>query len=161
VRVLVIGGTQFMGREIVQRLAARGHEVSVLYRRDRHDLGAEIRTCRPTAEICKPSRGCCASSAQRSYVETLARVAGVEPTLVSVPRARIHAAGGHVSIGNLYFGEYLDLPPITEVVAKAPRLLGVTPTSLEAALGSSFAWYELQPRRAVDYSFEDRMLAQS
>jgi hypothetical protein len=94
-------------------------------------------------------------------VETLARVAGVEPTLVSVPRARIHAAGGHVSIGNLYFGEYLDLPPITEVVAKAPRLLGVTPTSLEAALGSSFAWYELQPRRAVDYSFEDRLLAQS
>ena len=42
-RVLVIGGTQFMGREIVRRLTARGHEVTVLHRQERHDLGAEVR----------------------------------------------------------------------------------------------------------------------
>jgi 2'-hydroxyisoflavone reductase len=42
-RILVIGGTQFMGREIVRRLVARGHDVSVLHRRDRHDLGPEVR----------------------------------------------------------------------------------------------------------------------
>jgi hypothetical protein len=38
-------------------------------------------------------------------------------------------------------------------------MLGVRPTSLEAALGESFAWYQGQPRRKVDYTFEDRLLA--
>lgn len=42
-RILVIGGTSFIGRAIVKRLARRGHEVSVLHRRDHHDLGPEIR----------------------------------------------------------------------------------------------------------------------
>jgi nucleoside-diphosphate-sugar epimerase len=42
-RILVIGGTLFIGREIVQKLAKRGHDVTVLHRRDRHDLGQEIR----------------------------------------------------------------------------------------------------------------------
>jgi len=42
-RTLVIGGTQFMGRGVVERLVARGHEVAVLHRRDHHDLGAEVR----------------------------------------------------------------------------------------------------------------------
>lgn len=42
-RILVIGGTSFIGRAIVKRLAGRGHEVSVLHRRDHHDLGPEIR----------------------------------------------------------------------------------------------------------------------
>ena len=41
-RILVIGGTQFMGREIVRRLVTRGHDVSILHRRDRHDLGPRI-----------------------------------------------------------------------------------------------------------------------
>src|SRR5690606_28582430 len=42
-RVLVIGGTRFIGREIVRRLVARGHDVAVLHRTDRHDLGPEVR----------------------------------------------------------------------------------------------------------------------
>src|SRR5512139_2689885 len=42
-RILVIGGTEFMGREIVHRLVRRGHDVSVLHRRDRHDLGPAVR----------------------------------------------------------------------------------------------------------------------
>ena len=41
-RVLVIGGTLFIGREIVRRLAKRGHDVTVLHRRDHHDLGPGI-----------------------------------------------------------------------------------------------------------------------
>ncbi len=31
-----------MGREIVRRLVERGHDVSVLHRRDRHDLGPAV-----------------------------------------------------------------------------------------------------------------------
>ena len=42
-RTLVIGGTQFIGRAIVERLLARGHDVAILHRRDRHDLGPEVR----------------------------------------------------------------------------------------------------------------------
>jgi nucleoside-diphosphate-sugar epimerase len=95
---------------------------------------------------------------QRALVEALARVAGVEPTLVAVPRADILAAGGHPFAGNLYFGEYLDLPPMTQVVEKATRVLGVAPIALEEGLRKGFEWYRAQPRRAVDYAFEDRLL---
>src|SRR4051812_1932126 len=96
---------------------------------------------------------------QRTFVEALARVGGATPTFASVPRAAIHDAGGNAFSGNLYFGEYLDLPPHISVVEKAPRLLGVTPTKLDAAIAESFAWYQTQRQRVVDYTFEDRLLA--
>lgn len=96
---------------------------------------------------------------QRTFVEALARVAGMAATFAPLPRAAIHAAGGHPFIGNLYFGEFLDIPPHTSVIEQAPRVLGVRPTSLETALGVSFAWYQTQPRRQIDYTFEDRLLS--
>lgn len=96
---------------------------------------------------------------QRSFVEALARVAGATPIFAAVPRAAIQGAGGNAFAGNLYFGEYLDLPPHVSVIEKAPRMLGVTPTRLDAALAESFAWYQRQPRRSIDYAFEDRLLA--
>ena len=98
---------------------------------------------------------------QRSFVETLARIAGRAPTFAAIPRATIEAAGGQLMGKNLYFGEFLDLPPHITVVEKAPRILGVTPTNLETALAESFAWYQQQPRRRKDYNFEDRLLAAS
>lgn len=96
---------------------------------------------------------------QRGFVERLAQIAGVEPAFVAVPRAAIVAAGGQLVGQDLYFGEFLDLPPHTEIVEKASRLLGVTPTPIEAALRESYAWYAAQPRRSPDYSFEDRLIA--
>ena len=96
---------------------------------------------------------------QRTFVEALARVAGVAARFVAAPRAAIHAAGGDPFRGNLYFGEYLDIPPHTSAIEKAPRVLGVTPTRLDAALAESFGWYKARPRRQVDYTFEDRLLA--
>jgi nucleoside-diphosphate-sugar epimerase len=95
---------------------------------------------------------------QRSFVETLARVAGLEARFVSVARSKIQSAGGQLMGGNIYFGDYLDLPPYTTVIEKAPRILGVEPTPFEAALKESFSWYERQPKRKNDYSFEDRLL---
>lgn len=41
-RVLVIGGTQFIGKHLVAALCKAGHEVSVLHRRDHHDLGKKV-----------------------------------------------------------------------------------------------------------------------
>lgn len=96
---------------------------------------------------------------QRTWVDALAKVAGVAPRFVEIPRPVIHAAGGHPFARNLYFGEFLDMPVHTSVVEKAPRVLGLTLTGLEAALAAGFAWYRDQPRRPVDYTFEDRVLA--
>lgn len=95
---------------------------------------------------------------QRSWVEMLGRVAGATPTLVSVPREEIKAAGGNPFTGNLYFGEYLDIPVHTSVVEKAPHVLAVTPTKMEDAFAAGYAWYQTQPRRTIDYTFEDRLL---
>ena len=95
---------------------------------------------------------------QRSFVEALARAAGVAATFAPMPRSAIHAAGGNAFAGHLYFGEYLDLPPHTSVIQKATQLLGVTPSSLETALAAGFAWYKQQPKRSIDYTFEDRLL---
>lgn len=99
------------------------------------------------------------ATTQRRFVEALARAAGIEPAFVTIPRAVIHAAGGHPVAGNLYFGQFLDIPPITSIVDKAPRVLGVTPSTLDDALRDTYAWYAAQPRRVNDYAFEDRLLA--
>jgi nucleoside-diphosphate-sugar epimerase len=96
---------------------------------------------------------------QRAFVEALARVAGTAPRLIAIPRTTIIEAGGQLVGDNLYFGEYLDLPPITTQIDKARRILGFVPTPFEAALGVTRDWYLTQPRRPIDYSFEDRLLA--
>ena len=321
-RTLVIGGTQFMGREIVQRLIARGHDVSVLHRRDHHDLGPQVHNLRadradlpkvssllsqgrfeavfdlaydwqkgtpadhveaaarscgdrlqryvfmssiaaynpgldhhesdplapenspnpyvqhkvtaehtlfrmhketgfpvatfrppfvhgprqpfyreqffwdrllerrpiilpdggtgvmPWAYVSDVAEACVRAmevpaaageafnighveqTTQRTFIEMLARVAGVEATLVPVARDKIVAAGGQFAGShNLYFGEYLDLPPYSANIDKARRVLGVTPTPIEAALGTGFEWYQSQPRRRIDYALEDRIFA--
>jgi 2'-hydroxyisoflavone reductase len=41
-KVLVIGGTLFIGRGLVKELVRAGHEVSVLHRKSRHNLGKKI-----------------------------------------------------------------------------------------------------------------------
>jgi nucleoside-diphosphate-sugar epimerase len=42
----IIGGTAFIGREIVRHLVGRGREVWVLHRKDHHDLGAGVHNLR-------------------------------------------------------------------------------------------------------------------
>jgi 2'-hydroxyisoflavone reductase len=96
---------------------------------------------------------------QRDYVALLARVAGVEPRFAPVPRERIEAEGGSLFGPDLYFGEALDMPEITSIVDKAPRVLGIEITDFETAVRAGFEWYRSQPRRPVDYAFEDRLLA--
>jgi 2'-hydroxyisoflavone reductase len=96
---------------------------------------------------------------QREFVELLAEVAGVAATLVPVPRAIIEAEGGQLFGEHLYFGEFLDPPAHTEDVEKAGRVLSFEPTPIAEAFLAGFAWYQTQPRRDVDYSFEDRLIA--
>ena len=98
---------------------------------------------------------------QDELVRALARAAGYEPRLVHVPRERIEAAGGSgMGPERLYFGMHLDLVPITEVTVKARRLLGFQATPLGDGLAETYAWYrEHHSRPAIDYAFEDALLA--
>ena len=42
-RVLVIGGTLFIGKLLVKRLVAEDHEVTVLHRKKEHPFGRKVR----------------------------------------------------------------------------------------------------------------------
>ncbi|MBV8895216.1 MAG: NAD-dependent epimerase/dehydratase family protein [Acidobacteriaceae bacterium] len=98
---------------------------------------------------------------QHELLLDLARVAGVkEPHLVSIPRDLIHRAGGQ-AMGNekLYFGNFFDVPAITQIVTKAQRMLAFKPTDFEVGLKAAYRSY-LKERSfpKADFSFEDELL---
>ena len=41
-RVLVIGGTLFIGRRLVEELLKAGHRVAVLHRKPKHELPRDV-----------------------------------------------------------------------------------------------------------------------
>jgi 2'-hydroxyisoflavone reductase len=96
---------------------------------------------------------------QLEAVRELARTAGKKPELVRVPRERIAAAGGNAMSDPLYFGEYLDVPPITENVSKLQRVLGVRLTAFPTGLRETYRWYLRQPRRKADFGWEERLIS--
>ncbi len=98
---------------------------------------------------------------QVDMVRAMATAAGKKADLIRVPRDRISEAGGSVFGEPAYFGQYFDLPPITENVTKVARVLGVKPTPFEQGLRETYRWYARNAnRKRIDYSFEDRLLAQ-
>ncbi len=98
---------------------------------------------------------------QVEAVREMSRTAGKKPELVRVPREKIAAAGGNIMSEPFYFGQYLDLPPITENVSKLQRVLGVRLTAFATGLRETRRWYLRQPRRKADFGFEDRLIAAS
>lgn len=96
---------------------------------------------------------------QVEWVQACARAAGREAKLVFIPREQLHAAGGSPMVPPLYFGEYLDIPPIGVRVERVRAELGVELRDLDAGLRDTFQWYRAQPRLAPDFSWEDRLLA--
>jgi len=96
---------------------------------------------------------------QVEAIREMARAGGKKPELIRVPRERIAAAGGNPMGEPMYFGEYLDLPPITENVSKLQRVLGVRPMAFETGLKETYRWYLRQRRRKCDFSFEERLIA--
>ena len=99
---------------------------------------------------------------QHELLLELSRVAGAkEPQLAVIPRELIHRAGGQVmGASKLYFGQYYDLPAITEIITKAQRMLAFKPTDFLTGLREAFRAY-LKERNfpLPDYSFEDALLA--
>jgi nucleoside-diphosphate-sugar epimerase len=99
---------------------------------------------------------------QIEVVQALAAAGGKNANIVRVPREAIVQAGGNPMGEPAYFGEYLDVPPITEKMGKAMRMLGVRPTPFDEGLKETWRWY-LRHRNGQwpqpDYVFEDRLLA--
>ena len=96
---------------------------------------------------------------QEAYVRCLAEVAGVEPELVYVPRERIQEAGGELTQPPLYFGVFLDIPPLTVSAERLASELGLRPTPLEEGLRETYRWYREQDRPTPDFTWEDELLA--
>ena len=97
---------------------------------------------------------------QAELVERLAKVAGAEATLARIPRDVIAQAGGNVMEEPFYFGEYLDVPPITENMGKVTRMLKVKMTPFEVGLKETYRWYQRnQKPRTSTFEFDDKLLA--
>jgi len=96
---------------------------------------------------------------QEGFVQLLARIAGRTARLVHVPRERIFAAGGQLMAPPLYFGAYLDLPPIGMRVERVRTELGLELTPLATGLQETYRWYEQQQRPTPDYTWEDALIA--
>jgi nucleoside-diphosphate-sugar epimerase len=97
---------------------------------------------------------------QAELLERLAKVAGADPTLVRIPRDVIAQAGGNAMEEPFYFGEYLDIPPITENMGKVTRMLKVKMTPFEAGLKETYRWYQRNHKpRTSTFEFDDKLLA--
>jgi nucleoside-diphosphate-sugar epimerase len=99
---------------------------------------------------------------QTEVVLAFAEAAGKKVNIVRLPRERILRAGGHAMGPMLYFGEYFDVPPITQVITKAQRVLGFKPTEFARGLKETYRDYlRNHHRRHPDYAFEDALLART
>jgi len=96
---------------------------------------------------------------QLDFVRLLARVAGKDVTLVHVPRETIAVLGGGIMEPPLYFGAFLDIPPITVRNDRLRSDLALDLTPLDEALRETFQWYAGQQRPIPDFSWDDRAIA--
>lgn len=97
---------------------------------------------------------------QHEVVLDLARTAGLkEPRVVSIPREFIHRAGGQAIGEKLYFGDYYDVPAITEIITKAQRMLTFKPTDFAEGLKVTYREYlKEHPHPKHDFAFEDELI---
>lgn len=97
---------------------------------------------------------------QMEAVEAFAKACKKPVKFVRIPREYILRVGGHPMGPKLYFGFYFDMPPITQVTAKAQRVLKFKPAEFATGLKETYRWYLRHygfPK--ADYSFEDALLA--
>jgi len=99
---------------------------------------------------------------QIEVVNEFARTLGKEASIVRVPREIILRNGGNVFSEPLYFGQYFDLPSITEIVGRVKRELNLTLTSFATGLEDTYKWYAGRGvQRSLDFSFEDQLIRQA
>jgi len=99
---------------------------------------------------------------QVDAVNALAAALGRQASIIRVPREIIQRNGGNAFGDPLYFGQHLDLPPITEDVDRVKRELNLTLTPFATGLQETYKWYAGRaPRRNLDFSFEDHLIRQA
>jgi 2'-hydroxyisoflavone reductase len=79
--------------------------------------------------------------AQSEFVEALAHACHKPVEFVRIPRDYLLRAGGHPMGPKMYFGIYMDVPPITQVTAKVQRMLKFKPTDFATGLAETYKWY--------------------
>jgi len=101
---------------------------------------------------------------QEEAVRAMAKAAGREAELVNVDRRTIEVRGGGVFETPYYFGQYFDMPPITQKTGRARRELRFNPRTFAEGLADTFDWYQQQTDREApdfswpDFSWEDELL---
>jgi 2'-hydroxyisoflavone reductase len=99
---------------------------------------------------------------QVEVVNEFAKAVGKPVTVVRVPRDIIARNGGNAFHQPLYFGQYYDLPPITEAVGRVKRVLNVAMTPFAVGLKETHKWYaKHREHRGLDFSFEDKLIKQA
>jgi nucleoside-diphosphate-sugar epimerase len=96
---------------------------------------------------------------QVEVVNEFAKAIGKQPTTVRVPRELIARHGGNVFQDPLYFGQYYDLPPITETVGRVRRVLSLTTTPFATGLKETYKWYlKNHTPKPLNEAFEDNLI---
>jgi len=99
---------------------------------------------------------------QVEVIVEFARAVGKQPVIVRVPREIIVRNGGNPYGSPMYFGQYYDVPPITEAVGRVKRVLNVSLTPFATGLKETWRWYSRHaPERKLDFSFEDKLIRQA
>ena len=99
---------------------------------------------------------------QVEVVNEFAKAVGKPTTVVRVPRDIIARNGGNAFHQPLYFGQYYDVPPITEAVGRVKRVLSVAMTPFAVGLKDTYKWYtKHREDRSLDFSFEDKLIRQA
>lgn len=96
---------------------------------------------------------------QRELVDALARACGRTPKKVHISRGLIERAGGKVFDPPYYFGQYFDMPPITQDASRAKEELGFGATPFDEGLAGTVEAYLREIRPEPDFSWEDRLFA--
>ena len=96
---------------------------------------------------------------QVEVVTEFAKAIGKQAAVVRVPRDIIARNGGNAFGPPMYFGQYYDVPPITEAVGRVKRVLNVSLTPFATGLKETWRWYSKHaPERKLDFSFEDKLM---
>jgi nucleoside-diphosphate-sugar epimerase len=100
---------------------------------------------------------------QIEAVTEIAKSIGKVPNIVRVPREIIVRNGGNAFNEPFYFGQYLDVPPITEVIGRVKRVLNVVPTPFGTGLKETYKWYlrHAEPTKKLSFTFEDKVIRQA
>jgi nucleoside-diphosphate-sugar epimerase len=99
---------------------------------------------------------------QTDLVNEFAHAADKKASIRYVSREIIEKNGGGVFRDPLYFGEYYDLPSITEAVDRVQRVLRLELTPFAIGLRETYRWYASRPaQRSPDFSLDDKLLREA